>query len=91
MRLPTSTRADIDARTKDLITHLSELLRTDLGADQDPDAMALVRASYARLDLTKRPGPQTPAYAAFAYLKETADLTLKVLQVYTAKHGPEAQ
>ncbi|MET8824893.1 hypothetical protein ABZX40_25065 [Streptomyces sp. NPDC004610] len=93
MELSTSTRADIEARTRDLLQHLSDLLRTDLGADQDPDVMALVHASYARLDLTRRPGPQTPAYAAFTYLKETADLTLKVLEVHLAKHkhGPDPQ
>jgi hypothetical protein len=91
MELSRSTRADIDARTIDLVSHLRELLAEDLGAEQDDEVMKLFRQSYRLLELSNRPTAETSAYAAFAYMGELATLTFALLKVYVAKREDTAQ
>lgn len=91
MELDASTRADIGARIDDLISHLRELLAVDLGAEQDGEVMKLVRQGYRMLDLSNRPTASTSAFAAFAYMRELATITLSVLKVYKAKNGMQTQ
>lgn len=91
MDLFRSTRVDIDARIKECIGHLNELLAVDLGADQDDEVMAMYRQAYKHLELSNRPTPDTSAYDAFAYMRETATITLELLRVCVAKSEAEAQ
>lgn len=86
MRLETSTRADIDARTRELLDHLRELVSEDLGADQNDDVMSLIRQAYKYLDLCARPTSVTPAFHAFTYLRELATISFSLLKVYVAKN-----
>jgi hypothetical protein len=90
MRLNTSTREDIDAKTTRMIGHLSLLLTEDLGAEKDEEVMAMFRASYYLLDLPRRPRDSTPAYEAFAYLRDVAIRTRGLLGVYMQKNGISA-
>lgn len=91
MDLSRSTRADIDARTAECIRHLEELLVVDLGADQDDEVMELFRRAYRHLDLSSRPTPATPAYDAFAYMRDMATVTFELLKVYVTKNEGQDQ
>ncbi|WP_405593148.1 hypothetical protein [Streptomyces sp. NBC_01092] len=91
MELSRSTRADIDARTNDLISHLRELLAVDLGADQDDDVMKVYRQAYRKLELSNRPMPATSAYDAFAFMDELATITFALLRIYVAKNEAQTQ
>ncbi|MFG2636950.1 hypothetical protein ACGFX8_24330 [Streptomyces sp. NPDC048362] len=90
MDLSRSTRADIATQTRECIEHLKELLREDLGADQDDNVMRLFRRAYAHVELSKRPTARTSAYDAFTYMRDTATVTFELLKVYVAKRGAEA-
>jgi hypothetical protein len=87
MDLSRSTRVDIDARTNESIEHLRELLTHDLGANRDGDVLKLFRQAYRHLELSNRPTPNTSAYDAFAYMRETATIIYALLKVYMAKNG----
>ncbi|WP_079057726.1 hypothetical protein [Streptomyces cellostaticus] len=82
MRLDTSTREQIDARTGFLIGHLSMLLAEDLRADQDETVRAHYRACYHLLDLSRRPTDKTPAYECFSFMRELAVRAEGLLSVY---------
>ena len=87
MRLSTSTREDIDSRTTEVIGYMRMLLAEDLGADKNPKTMALFRACYYLLDLTRRPTPRTPAYDAFQFLRDVANRTRSLLLIYMQRNG----
>jgi hypothetical protein len=87
MRLSTSTREDIDSRTTEVIGYMRMLLAEDLGADRDPETLALFRACYYLLDLTRRPTPRTPAYDAFQFLRDVTSRTRSLLKIYMQQKG----
>ncbi|MFC8431889.1 hypothetical protein [Streptomyces sp. NPDC057253] len=87
MELSTSTREDIDFKTTRLLGLLSLLLAEDLGADHDDEAMDLFRQAYKLLELTNRPGRQTPSFAAFFFMRDVANLTRRLMWVYAERNG----
>lgn len=54
----------------------------DLGYDSDDTVRELFRQAYALLDLGRRPIATSPAFEAFAYLRETARVTEHFLDVF---------
>ncbi|MGW2954832.1 hypothetical protein [Streptomyces eurythermus] len=90
MNLGTSTRQEIDGWTTRVIGHLCLLLTEDLGADEDDHVLAMFRASYYQLDLSRRPTESTPTYEAFNYLRELAVRTQDLLTVYVKKNEVHA-
>ncbi|TVZ93440.1 hypothetical protein [Streptomyces sp. BK340] len=89
-RLGTSTRADIDARTPALIGHLQLLLGEELGADDDELVMQQFRKAYSLLDLKNRPSAEAPTFTAYFFMREVADLTHRLLWIYTQRSGAGA-
>lgn len=87
MQMATSTRRDMDVSLPEIIGHLNLLLGEDLGADEDNAVRELFRKAYRLLDLKNRPTAETPAFGAFIYLRDAADLTRRLLWVYTQRHG----
>ncbi|MGW5130919.1 hypothetical protein [Streptomyces sp. NPDC004135] len=83
LRLGTTTREDIDAKTPALVGHLQMLLGEELGANEDVLVMDLFRKAYTVLDLKNRPTQHAPAFAAFIFMREVADLTRRLLWIYT--------
>ena len=67
MTLSTSTREDIDVRTRFLIGYLNKLQGEYLGEDEDEEVLDLFRQTYMHLELSNRPRRQTPSFTAFTY------------------------
>ncbi|MFE2097826.1 hypothetical protein [Streptomyces sp. NPDC059468] len=88
-RLGTSTRASIDAKTPALIGHLQLLLGEELGAD-DELVMQQFRKAYSLLDLKNRPSAEAPTFTAYFFMREVADLTRRLLWIYTQRSGTGA-
>lgn len=87
MQMATSTRKDMDASLPEIVGHLNLLLGEDLGADEDDDVRELFRKGYRLLDLQSRPTAETPSFGAFIYLRDAADVTRRLLWIYTQRHG----
>ncbi|UFQ15835.1 MULTISPECIES: hypothetical protein [Streptomyces] len=85
--LGTTTRDEIDARTPALIGHLERLLVEDLGADSDDMVKELYRRAYKLLDLRHRPTPDTPAFAAYFFMRDVAGLARRLLWIYSQRSG----
>ena len=87
MQLATSTRKDMDASLPEIAGHLNLLLGEDLGADEDEDVRELFRKGYRLIDLQNRPTAETPSFGVFVYLRDVADVTRRLLWIYTQRHG----
>ncbi|MBA2950086.1 hypothetical protein H1D24_30890 [Streptomyces sp. PSKA28] len=87
MQMATSTRKDMDASLPEIVGHLNLLLGEDLGADEDEDVRELFRKGYRLLDLQNRPTAETPSFGVFIYLRDVADITRRLLWIYTQRHG----
>ncbi|MBK3575632.1 hypothetical protein [Streptomyces sp. MBT65] len=87
MQMATSTRKDMDTALPEIVGHLNLLLGEDLGADEDEDVRELFRTGYRLLDLQNRPTAETPSFGAFIYLRDAADVTRRLLWIYTQRHG----
>ncbi|MFE2681709.1 hypothetical protein [Streptomyces mirabilis] len=87
MQMATSTRKDMDASLPEIVGHLNLLLGEDLGADEDEDVRELFRKGYRLIDLQNRPTVETPSFGAFIYLRDVADVTRRLLWIYTQRHG----
>ena len=87
MELSTSTREDIDFKTTRVVGLLSLLLAEDLGADDDDEVLALFRQAYKLLELTNRPGRQTPSFTACFFMRDVATLTRRLMWVYVERNG----
>ncbi|WP_344277938.1 hypothetical protein [Streptomyces hebeiensis] len=87
MGLGTSTRRDIDHRTPILIGHLQLLLAEELGADDDPTVRVLFAKAYRLVDLNARPTADAPAFAAYFFMREAANLTRRLLWIYAQRSG----
>lgn len=90
MRLGTTTRAEIDAKTPVLIGHLQALLAEDLGADEDEMVRHQFQKAYKVLDLNNRPTENAPTFTAYFFMREVADLTRRLLWIYTQRSGTGA-
>ncbi|MFE9820422.1 hypothetical protein [Streptomyces sp. NPDC005773] len=82
--LATTTREDINASIRRVRGHLNLLMGEELGYDSDPAVRDLFRQAYALLDLGRRPSEETPVFEAFAYLRDTALVTQRLLDVFDA-------
>ena len=87
MQMATSTRKDMDASLPEIVGHLNLLLAEDLGADEDEDVRELFRKGYRLIDLQNRPTAETPSFGVFIYLRDVADITRRLLWIYTQRHG----
>jgi hypothetical protein len=87
MQMATSTRKDMDTSLPEIVGHLNLLLGEDLGADEDEEVRELFRTGYRLLDLQNRPTAETPSFGAFIYLRDAADVTRRLLWIYTQRHG----
>ncbi|MFF8029360.1 hypothetical protein ACFZDJ_51740 [Streptomyces sp. NPDC007896] len=87
MRMATSTRKDLNASLPEIVGHLDLLLGEDLGADEDEGVRELFRKGYRLLDLQNRPTAETPSFGTFIYLRDAADVTRRLLWIYTQRHG----
>jgi len=90
MGLSTSTRKDIDATISVLIGHLNLLLTEDLGPDDGEKAKGMRGEAYKHLDLKHRPSGDTAAFSAFAYMRSTALLTRRFLEICAERSGTGA-
>ncbi|MET9981743.1 hypothetical protein [Streptomyces rochei] len=84
IRLSMPERPVIDATTRDLVSHLRELMAEELGFDEDPAVQALFREGYRVLDLTRRPTEQSPRFIAYQYMRDVGALTRRFADVYRA-------
>ncbi|WP_405671555.1 hypothetical protein [Streptomyces sp. NBC_01530] len=84
-QMATSTRKDMDASLPEIVGHLNLLLGEDLGADED--VRELFRKGYRLIDLQNRPTAETPSFGVFIYLRDVADITRRLLWIYTQRHG----
>lgn len=90
MKMATSTREEIDGVAQAIIGHLNLLLGENLGADEDEGVRELIRKGYGLLDYKDRPTPETPSFGAFAYLKDAAGLTQRLLGIYIRRNTLDA-
>jgi hypothetical protein len=87
MSLGTSTRQDIDSRTPILIGHLQLLLAEQLGGDEEDMVRRQFQKAYKVLDLSNRPTNEAPTFAAYFFMREVAELTRRLLWIYTQTSG----
>ncbi|MFF1447475.1 hypothetical protein ACFVYF_04850 [Streptomyces sp. NPDC058274] len=87
MQMATSTCKDMDASLPEIVGHLNLLLGEDLGADEDEDVRELFRKGYRLIDLQNRPTAETPSFGVFIYLRDVADITRRLMWIYTQRHG----
>lgn len=90
MRLGTSTREDIDAKTPILVGHLQRLLTEELGADEDEIVRHQFQKAYRLLDLKNRPTGDAPTFTTYCFMREVASLTRRLLWIYTQRSGTGA-
>ncbi|MGP3947168.1 hypothetical protein [Streptomyces sp. 7N604] len=79
-------RPQIDATTRDLIGHLEQLLAGDLGFDEDSVVRGMYREAYRLLELNHRPTHEETHFRAFEYMRELAQLTRGLANVYRKLH-----
>ncbi|MEU9090065.1 hypothetical protein [Streptomyces sp. NPDC048428] len=94
--LATTTREDIDASVHQIRGHLNLLMGEELGYDSEPAVRDLFRQAYALLDLGRLPSEETPVFETFAYLRDTARVAQRLLDVFdefrrAPVHGPDMQ
>ncbi|WP_442806511.1 hypothetical protein [Streptomyces sp. NBC_01022] len=80
--LATTTREDINASIRQVRGHLNLLMGEELGYDSDPTVRDLFRQAYTLLDLGRRPNEDTPAFEAFAHLRDTAGVAQRLLDFF---------
>jgi hypothetical protein len=87
MQMATSTREEMDVSLPEIVGHLNLLLGEDLREDGDEDVRELFRKGYRLIDLQNRPTAEAPSFGVFIYLRDTADVTRRLLWIYTQRHG----
>ncbi|MFJ3775192.1 hypothetical protein ACIPX0_26200 [Streptomyces sp. NPDC090075] len=87
LRLGTTTRKDIDAKTPVLIGHLQVLLSEELRADGDELVIELCRKAYRVLDLAGRPKKEATTFAAFFFMRDVADLARRLLWIHAERNS----
>jgi hypothetical protein len=90
-RLDLPERAWVDITTTKLRGHLDLLLREDLGDTDAPPTRALHREAYALLDLSVRPGPDTPPLTAYEHLRALATVTQSLAALYRSHRAEEGR
>ncbi|WP_328900338.1 MULTISPECIES: DUF6415 family natural product biosynthesis protein [unclassified Streptomyces] len=92
--LATTTREVIDSTIHQVRGHLNLLMGEELGYDSDDAVRELFRRAYALLDLGRRPNEASPAFEAFAHLRDTARVAQRLLDNFerlrhNSAHRPE--
>jgi hypothetical protein len=82
MALSTSKREEIDARTSELIGHMSLLLGQTLGEDQEQNTLRLLRLVERHLASSNRPTRRTQAHEAFNFMRDSAVFLKALLSAY---------
>ncbi|MFF5144148.1 hypothetical protein ACFY6U_31210 [Streptomyces sp. NPDC013157] len=85
LRMGTTTRAVMDKQVPAIARHLNQLLREDLGADDDSEVRQLRRKGTRLVDLTN-----PPSFGTYLYLRDAALLTRRLLWVYSERNGLDA-
>lgn len=86
LHLTTSTREDILAHASAVHGFLNLLVREDLGAEIDPTVRDLIVKAYVLL-AAKAPTEETPCFSAYAHMREVADITRRLLRVWTRRNS----
>jgi hypothetical protein len=89
LRLTTSTRDEIMSLVGSLRGALDLLVREDVGAERDMVALTQVRKAYTFLDVKKVPTEETPVFSAYAWAREAASLTRRLLWIWTEENDAE--
>ncbi|MFI5861779.1 hypothetical protein [Streptomyces sp. NPDC051546] len=89
-RLGTTTRTQLDGYVPRLARELNGLLGKELGAEGDIEAQELVRKATRLVELSARPTVETPTFGTFFYLRDVANLTRRLLWLYTDRNGLDA-
>jgi len=87
MALSTSTREEIDVRTRELIGHLNLLRGQVLDEDQNRDTLRLLRLVERHLATNNRPTRRTQAHDAFNFMRDTAVFAKAMLDAYKMANG----
>jgi hypothetical protein len=90
LRMGTTTRAVMDKQVPAIARHLNQLLREDLGADDDSEIRQLRRKGTRLVDLANWPTAETPSFGTYLYLRDAALLTRRLLWVYSERNGLDA-
>lgn len=86
-RLGTTTRTQLDRYVPRLARELNGLLGRDLGAEDDIEAQELIRKATRLVELSARPTAETPTFGTFFYLRDVANLSRRLLWLYTDRNG----
>ncbi|MFD9477973.1 hypothetical protein [Streptomyces nojiriensis] len=89
-RLGTTTRTQLDGYMPRLARELNRLLGKDLGTESGIEAQELVRKATRLVELSARPTAETPTFGTFIYLRDVANLTRRLLWLYTERNGLDA-
>ncbi|WP_412076926.1 hypothetical protein ACLF6K_17620 [Streptomyces xanthophaeus] len=89
-RLGTTTRTQLDQYVPRLARELNRLLGKDLGAEDDNEVRELVRKATQLVEPSARPTAETPAFGTFFYLRDVANLSRRLLWLYTDQNGLDA-
>lgn len=73
----------MDGSTSVILGHLNRLLVEDLEAAEDEGVQELLHRGRKLVDYTSRPTAETPSFGAFIYLRDSAQLTRRLLWIYT--------
>lgn len=90
LRMDTTTRAAMDRQLPAIAGDLNQLLREELGADDDGEVRNLLREGIRLVDLTNRPTTETPTFGTYLYLRDVALLTQRLLWIYAERNGLDA-
>ncbi|MER6102437.1 hypothetical protein ABT115_08920 [Streptomyces sp. NPDC001832] len=89
LRLNTSTRDEIMGFVDVLHGSLSLLVGEELAADSDMVALAQIHKAKGFLKTRSKPTDVTPPFRAYAWTREAASLTRRLLWIWSEKNGVE--
>ncbi|MFG2584502.1 hypothetical protein [Streptomyces malaysiensis] len=90
LRMDTTTRVAMDRQLPAIAGDLNQLLREDLGADDNSEVRNLLREGTRLVDFTNRPTAETPTFGTYLYLRDVALLTQRLLWIYAERNGLDA-
>jgi len=89
LRLTTSTRDEIMRYVGELHGSLSLLVDQELKGREDVVALAQISRARIFLKSKETPTQETPPFSAFAWAREAASLTRRLLWIWTEQNGTE--
>ncbi|MEU9337475.1 hypothetical protein AB0D49_30660 [Streptomyces sp. NPDC048290] len=85
-RLGTTTRQQMNLYLPRLANELNVLLDADLGAQEDREVREIVRRARSLVELPNRPTSETPTFKLFIHLRDIANLSRRLLWIYTVRN-----